>query len=86
VVNFELPNVAEDYVHRIGRTGRAGEEGAALSLVCRDEEPLLKNIHRLLRRDIPVRRIEGFEQGECPEGGHRQQQWQREKGHKRPSI
>jgi ATP-dependent RNA helicase RhlE len=53
VVNFELPNVPEDYVHRIGRTGRAGSEGAALSLVDREEMPLLADIERLIRRPIP---------------------------------
>jgi ATP-dependent RNA helicase RhlE len=71
VVNFELPNIAEDYVHRIGRTGRAGAEGVALSLVCRDEQPMLKNIQRVLRHDIPVRQIESFEQDKCPEDGHK---------------
>lgn len=54
VVNFELPNVAEDYVHRIGRTGRAGSEGAAISLVCVDEHKLLHNIERLLKKQIEV--------------------------------
>ena len=54
VVNFELPNVAEDYVHRIGRTGRAGSEGAAVSLVCVDEHKLLKDIERLINRPIDV--------------------------------
>ena len=53
VVNFELPNVAEDYIHRIGRTGRAGNEGEAMSLVCVDEMKLLKDIERLVKRDIP---------------------------------
>jgi len=53
VVNFELPNVAEDYVHRIGRTGRAGNEGEAMSLVCVDELKLLRDIERLIKRDIP---------------------------------
>jgi len=53
VVNFELPNVAEDYIHRIGRTGRAGNEGEAMSLVCVDELKLLKDIERLVKRDIP---------------------------------
>jgi ATP-dependent RNA helicase RhlE len=71
VVNFELPHVPEDYVHRIGRTGRAGAEGTALSLVCREERHLLKNIQRVLHRDIPVRMVEGFEQGACPENEHR---------------
>jgi len=54
VVNFELPNVAEDYVHRIGRTGRAGTEGAAVSLVCVDENKLLHDIERLLKKQIDV--------------------------------
>ncbi len=53
VVNFELPNVAEDYVHRIGRTGRAGNEGVAMSLVCVDELKLLRDIERLIKREIP---------------------------------
>ena len=61
VVNFELPNVAEDYVHRIGRTGRAGSEGEASSLVCIDEHKLLHDIERLIRREIPVVQIPGFE-------------------------
>ncbi len=53
VVNFELPQVPEDYVHRIGRTGRAGNVGEALSLVCVDEHKLLEAIERLLNRSIP---------------------------------
>tara|TARA_R110000787_G_scaffold16806_17_gene52815 strand:- start:2684 stop:4054 length:1371 start_codon:yes stop_codon:yes gene_type:complete len=61
VVNFELPNVAEDYVHRIGRTGRAGHEGEAMSLVCVDELKLLRDIERLIKRDIPKTVIEDFE-------------------------
>ncbi len=61
VVNFELPNVAEDYVHRIGRTGRAGHEGEAMSLVCIDELKLLKSIEKLIRRKIPQQVIEGYE-------------------------
>ena len=60
VVNFELPNVPEDYVHRIGRTGRAGNEGEAMSLVCVDEHKLLRDIERLLRREIPRVVIDGF--------------------------
>jgi ATP-dependent RNA helicase RhlE len=54
VINFDLPHVAEDYVHRIGRTGRAGASGVALSLVSKDERKQLKNIERLIKRDIPV--------------------------------
>ncbi len=61
VVNFELPNVPEDYVHRIGRTGRAGSNGMAVSLVCAEEEELLTGIQRLLKLTIPVKKIEGFE-------------------------
>ncbi len=53
VINYELPNVPEDYVHRIGRTGRAGSEGEALSLICNEEVKLLKAIQKLLQRDIP---------------------------------
>ncbi|MFA6119989.1 MAG: DEAD/DEAH box helicase [Sideroxydans sp.] len=61
VVNYELPNVAEDYVHRIGRTGRAGSSGEASSLVCIDEKKLLNDIERLIKRDIPVVNVPGFD-------------------------
>ena len=61
VVNFELPMVPADYVHRIGRTGRAGVTGTAVSLVCVDEAPLLREIERLLKGPIPARLIPGFE-------------------------
>ena len=61
VVNYELPHVPEDYVHRIGRTGRAGHEGEAVSLVCIDEAKLLKDIERLIKIDIPKVVIENFE-------------------------
>jgi len=60
VVNFELPNVSEDYVHRIGRTGRAGSTGAAISLVDEEELKLLKGIERLIKREIPRVTVEGF--------------------------
>ena len=60
VVNYELPNVPEDYVHRIGRTGRAGNEGEALSLVCIDEKMLLRNIEKLIKKDIPKVNLEAF--------------------------
>jgi ATP-dependent RNA helicase RhlE len=62
VVNFDLPNVAEDYVHRIGRTGRAGCSGEAVSLVSADEQKLLRPIERLLGRKIIVEVIDGFAQ------------------------
>jgi len=61
VVNFELPNVPEDYVHRIGRTGRAGNEGEAISLVCVDELKLMRDIEQLLKREIPRVVLEGYE-------------------------
>jgi ATP-dependent RNA helicase RhlE len=61
VVNYDLPEVPEDYVHRIGRTGRAGNEGQAVSLVCRDEYPLLRGIERLLDRTITEDIIAGYE-------------------------
>jgi ATP-dependent RNA helicase RhlE len=61
VVNFELPNVAEDYVHRIGRTGRAGSEGEASSLVCIDELKLLAGIEKLIKQDLPLQVVPKFE-------------------------
>jgi ATP-dependent RNA helicase RhlE len=61
VVNFELPNVPEDYVHRIGRTGRAGNVGRAVSLVCSDEYPFLKDIERLLNQTLAKEVIPGYE-------------------------
>ena len=60
VVNYELPNVPEDYVHRIGRTGRAGNEGEAVSLVCVDEHKLLRDIERLLKNEIPKVVLDGY--------------------------
>lgn len=61
VVNFDLPNVPEDYVHRIGRTGRAGATGEAVSLVCADEFKLLSDIEKLINQLIPREYIEGFD-------------------------
>ena len=61
VVNYELPNVPEDYVHRIGRTARAGQEGTAVSLVSHDEQGLLWDIERLLKAEIPKEVLEGYE-------------------------
>ncbi|WP_436515766.1 DEAD/DEAH box helicase [Ekhidna sp. To15] len=66
VINFELPNVAEDYVHRIGRTGRAGASGIALSLVSLDEVEYLRSIEKLIDTKIPKEVIEGFEPTEKP--------------------
>ena len=67
VVNFELPNVPEDYVHRIGRTGRAGSTGAAVSLVDREELKFLKDIEKLIKREIPKVQVEGFTPSDKPE-------------------
>ncbi len=61
VVNYDLPNVPEDYVHRIGRTGRAGATGEAVSLVCVDEHGLLRDIERFIKREVPSEVVEGFE-------------------------
>jgi ATP-dependent RNA helicase RhlE len=60
VVNYDLPNVPEDYVHRIGRTGRAGATGEAISLVCVDEREFLHDIERLIKREIPQEVVPGF--------------------------
>jgi ATP-dependent RNA helicase RhlE len=82
VVNFELPEVPEDYVHRIGRTARAGEDGQAISLVCPDEQKLLKAIERLLRTELRREVVPGYEvrpgaraaeeprSGRAPHGAH----------------
>jgi ATP-dependent RNA helicase RhlE len=61
VVNYELPNVPEDYIHRIGRTARAGQDGHAISLVCVDEQKLLRDIERLLKCEIEKEIIPGYE-------------------------
>ena len=61
VVNYEIPNVSEDYVHRIGRTGRAGNSGEAVSLVCLDEEGFMQDIERFTRQNIEVVKVPGFE-------------------------
>ena len=67
VVNYEIPNVCEDYVHRIGRTGRAGADGTAINLVCLDEEGFMQDIERFTKQDIPVQIIDGF----MPEPGEK---------------
>jgi ATP-dependent RNA helicase RhlE len=74
VVNFDMPSVAEDYIHRIGRTGRAGSQGVALSLVCAEERGLLSNIHRLLGRKIRTEEISGFKQEAAPTREHKARQ------------
>jgi ATP-dependent RNA helicase RhlE len=72
VVNYELPNVPEDYVHRIGRTARAGGSGCAVSLVSPDETPLLKDIERMLKRVLPVTALPQFEIVASPAGAPRE--------------
>ncbi len=61
VINYELPHVPEDYIHRIGRTGRAGASGEAISFVAPDEERYLADIERLLKKTIPIATVEGFD-------------------------
>ncbi|MBI4781482.1 MAG: DEAD/DEAH box helicase [Oscillatoriophycideae cyanobacterium NC_groundwater_1537_Pr4_S-0.65um_50_18] len=80
VVNFDLPFVPEDYVHRIGRTGRAGSEGEALSLVCVDENKLLADIEKVIKRSLPQEIVPGFEPDPSikpepiPNGGNQRKQ------------
>ena len=81
VVNYDMPHVAEDYVHRIGRTGRAGTEGEAVSLVCHEDRPLMAAIERLMAREVTSRVIEGFEPGHrssrpAPQPQHQQRRGQ----------
>jgi len=61
VINYEIPNIAEDYVHRIGRTGRAGMEGEAISLVSHDERAFMRDIKKLIKRDLERVVVPGFE-------------------------
>jgi ATP-dependent RNA helicase RhlE len=91
VVNYELPNVPADYVHRIGRTGRAGCDGEAVSLVCAEEAPYLADIERLLGRKLPTEIAEGFTPpkvtapitGESQPAHRRHSRPQRDHGHRR---
>ncbi len=67
VVNYDMPGTPEDYIHRIGRTGRAGEKGIAVSLVSHEERPLLQAIEQLLKQEIPVERVAGYtEESDVP--------------------
>jgi ATP-dependent RNA helicase RhlE len=72
VVNFDLPHVAEDYVHRIGRTGRAGASGEAVSLVCHEDRALMAAIEKLMNRKVESRPASGFAPGKAPEEQPRQ--------------
>jgi ATP-dependent RNA helicase RhlE len=81
VVNYELPNVPEDYVHRIGRTARAGSTGAAVSLVSPDEVPLLRDIEKLLKRSVEFTPTPQFE---IKEGTHTPRAESREAGEYQP--
>ncbi|MFL5520459.1 MAG: DEAD/DEAH box helicase, partial [Gemmatimonadales bacterium] len=84
VVNFDLPHVAEDYVHRIGRTGRAGAEGEAVSLVSHEERPLMAAIERLMNRKVESRVIAGFEPGSAPRERDPEAQPQQRQRHQQP--
>lgn len=66
VVNYELPNAPEDYVHRIGRTGRAGASGVAISLMCQEESRQLEAINKLIRKNLEAQPVEGFWPGWMP--------------------
>jgi ATP-dependent RNA helicase RhlE len=83
VVNYDLPHVAEDYVHRIGRTGRAGVEGEAVTLVSHEDRPLMAAIERLINRKVESRPIEGFHPGSAAPRAA-QQQPSRNNGQRHP--
>ncbi|HKJ19225.1 MAG TPA: helicase-related protein, partial [Woeseiaceae bacterium] len=90
VVNFELPHVPEDYVHRIGRTARAGQDGTAVSLVCIDEQKLLKDIEKLLKRELKKEFVAGYDvdkriRAESLQQGRPQKGKPRNAGNSRPS-
>lgn len=80
VINYELPNVSEDYVHRIGRTGRAGASGEAISLVCIEEMEYVRGIEKLLGEKLPIEVIEGFEPNNTIEPGPQKKQQSRNSG------
>ena len=71
VLNYELPYVPEDYIHRIGRTGRAGASGEAISFVAPEEEKYLAEIERLLKKTVPIVSAEGFDASVAPERARR---------------
>jgi ATP-dependent RNA helicase RhlE len=81
VINFELPNIPEDYVHRIGRTGRAGAKGEALSLVCIEEMEYVRQIEKLLGQKLESEVIEGFEPNNTTEPGKANSNTPKKKNH-----
>ncbi len=81
VINFELPNVPEDYVHRIGRTGRAGAKGEALSLVCIEEMEYVREIEKLLKQKLSTEVIEGYEPKNNDEPGKANSKKSKQKNH-----
>ena len=83
VVNFDLPHVAEDYVHRIGRTGRAGASGEAVSLVSHEDRPLMAAVEKLMNRKVESRAVPGFEAG-APRPQHAEPRSQPPQRHSRP--
>lgn len=96
VINYELPNVPADYVHRIGRTGRAGQSGEALSLVCNNERAFLVQIEKLISQKIPLNTEDGFEPDLWPDrmpsaadvtkaDARRKQEARQQRGPRRPS-
>ncbi|MGH8279349.1 MAG: DEAD/DEAH box helicase [Gammaproteobacteria bacterium] len=86
VVNFELPNVPEDYVHRIGRTARAGHDGIAISLVSPDEREFLRDIERLLKQKLPQTMAEGFKPNPALLEQDREDRPARREHHSRPAV
>ena len=89
VVNYDLPHVAEDYVHRIGRTGRAGAEGEAVSFVSAEERPLMAAIERLMKREVEQKAVPAFQSSprsaeQPPQRHHRPQQQRRAQPQRRP--
>ncbi|MDG1756975.1 MAG: DEAD/DEAH box helicase [Bacteroidia bacterium] len=85
VINYELPNVPEDYVHRIGRTGRAGASGIAMSLVCSEEQEYLTSIEKLLGVQIQSGVVEGFEPSKGPVKGGKKRMKQYSRDSKNPT-
>ncbi|MDD5404453.1 MAG: DEAD/DEAH box helicase [Sulfuricella sp.] len=87
VFNFEMPNSPEDYIHRIGRTGRAGSQGDAISLVCAEEMRTLAEIEKLIKREIPKLVVAGFEPGSAPKSeAHSRERGRERAPQRRPEL